>query len=193
MESRRRYVAGMASPALQTAEDLLGFRKPGKTAELVRGVLIVREPPSTRHGARSARLLHVVRDFVVRHDLGDVFAQDTGFKIEHDPDTVRAPDVAFVARDRLGQIPDEGYAELAPDWVAEILSPGDRPGEVLEKVGQWLSAGVRLVWVLDPLRSHVRVYRPDGTVSTVGAEEELDGEDVFPGFRCPLSDILLFR
>jgi len=74
---------------------------------------------------------------------------DTGFKIERDPDTVRAPDVAFVVRERLAHIPDEGYAELAPDWVAEILSPSDRPGEVLEKVGQWLGAGVRVVWVLD--------------------------------------------
>jgi Uma2 family endonuclease len=104
---------------------------------------------------------------------------------------VRAPDVAFVARDRLSQIPDVGYAELAPDWVAEILSPGDRPGEVLEKVGQWLGAGVRLVWVLDPARREARVHRADGTVAIVGADAELDGEDVVPGFRCPLSDILV--
>lgn len=180
----------MAPPALQTAEDLLRFREPGKTAELVRGVLIVREPPGTGHGARSARLLHRVRDFVERHALGEVFAQDTGFKIERDPDTVRAPDVAFVAKERLARIPEEGYAEIAPDWVAEILSPGERPGEVLEKVGQWLSAGVRLVWVLDQVRRDACIYRADGTVSTVGPDGELDGEDVLPGFRCPLRDIL---
>src|SRR6266516_261767 len=146
--------------------------------------------PGTGHGARSARLLYRVMDFVTRHNLGDVFAQDTGFRIARNPDTGRAPDVAFVARARLGEIADEGFAELAPDWVAEILSPGDRPGDVLEKVGQWLSAGVRLVWVLDPVRRHTRVYRADGTVSIVGPEEELDGEDVLPGFRCPLSEIL---
>ena len=180
----------MTPPALQTAEDLLRFREPGKTAELVRGVLIVREPPGTSHGVRSARLLHRVRDHVERHGLGEVIAQDTGFKIGRDPDTVRAPDVAFVARDRLSQIPEEGYAEIAPDWVAEILSPGDRPGEVLEKVGQWLSAGVRLVWVLVPAGPEARVYRVHGSVSTVGPDEELDGEDVLPGFRCSLRDIL---
>jgi Uma2 family endonuclease len=190
VESHDRYVPAMTPPALHTAEDLLRFREPGKTAELVRGVLIVREPPATVHGARSARLLYRVGDFVERHDLGAVFAQDTGFKIQRDPDTVRAPDVAFVARDRLAQIPEEGYAEIAPDWVAEILSPSDRPGEVLEKVGQWLSAGVRLVWVLDPVRRHARIYRADGSVSTVGPDDELDGEDVFPGFRCPLRDIV---
>ena len=101
--------------------------------------------------------------FVERHDLGHVFAQDTGFKIERDPDTVRAPDVAFVAREGLVHIPQEGYAELAPDWVAEILSPSDSPGEVLEKVGQWLSAGVRVVWLLDQVRRDARIYRADGT------------------------------
>lgn len=180
----------MAPSTLQTAEDLLRFREPGKTAELVRGVLVVQEPPGSAHGARAARLAGRVGAFVERHDLGEVFAQDTGFRIERDPDTVRAPDVAFVARDRLARIPEEGYAELAPDWVAEILSSGDRPGEVLEKVGQWLGAGVRLVWVLDPVRDDARVYRADGTVSVVDADGELEGEDVFPGFRCPLREIL---
>ena len=175
---------------MHTAQDLLRFREPGKTAELVRGVLIVREPPGTRHGARAARLTLRVGTFVERHELGQVFAQDTGFKIERDPDTVRAPDLAFVAGARLAHIPEEGYAELAPDWVAEIVSPNDRPGEVLEKVGQWLGAGVRVVWVLDQVRRNARIYRADGTVSTVEPDGELDGEDVLPGFRCPLRDIL---
>jgi Uma2 family endonuclease len=137
-----------ASPPVQTAQDLLRFREPGKTAELVRGVLIVREPPGTGHGVHAARLLYCVMDFVRRHGLGEVVAQDTGFTIARDPDTVRAPDVAFVARDRVGHIPEAGYAELAPDWVAEILSPADRPGEVLEKVG------TRPPFPLPPSRPH---------------------------------------
>ena len=157
----------MTPTAVQTAEDLLHFREPGKTAELVRGVLIVREPPGTGHGARSARLTLRVGAFVEQGGLGEVFAQDTGFKIERDPDTVRAR-----------------------DWVAEIFSPSDWPGEVLEKVGQWLGAGVRLVWVLDQVRRDGRVYRADGTIPTVGPDDELDGEDGLPGFRCPLRDIL---
>jgi len=103
---------------------------------------------------------------------------------------VRAADLAFVHRDRLAQIQEQGYAEIAPDPVAEILSPNDRPGEVLEKVGQWLSAGVRLVWVLDPARQHARVYHADGTVSIVGPDQELDDEQVLPGFRCRLGEIL---
>lgn len=180
----------MMQTAEHTADDLLRFKEPGKTAELVRGLLIVREPPGTGHGARSARLTVRIGAFVEEHDLGEIFAQDTGFKIERDPDTVRAPDRAIVARDRLAEIPEKGYAEIAPDLVVEILSPGDRPGEVLEKVGHWLSAGVRLVWVLDPIRGEAPVYRADGTVSIIGPGDGLDAEDVLPGFRCALRDIL---
>lgn len=157
MDSRRHYVSDMVPPALQTADDLLRFRAPGKTAEPVRGVLVVREPPSTRHGGRAALLARRLGNYAEEHHLGEVFGQDTGFKIQADPDTVQAPDVAFVARERLERIPKQGYAELAPDLVGEILSPSDRPGDVLEKVGQWLSAGGRLVWVLDPERRHTRL------------------------------------
>src|SRR5256886_16384469 len=145
----------MAPVAMQTAQDLLRFREPGKTAELVRGVLIVREPPGTGHGARAARLTVRVGAFVERHDLGQVYAQDTGFKIERDPDTVRAPDVAFVARQRLAHLPDEGNAELAPDWAAEIGSPNDPPGEGPVEVGPWLGAGARVRGVLGPGRAWV--------------------------------------
>ncbi|HYT71047.1 MAG TPA: Uma2 family endonuclease [Gemmatimonadales bacterium] len=180
----------MPPATVQTAQDLRRFSEPGKTAELVRGVLVVREPPFTSHGSRAARLTVRMGAFVEREGLGEVFAQDTGFQIERDPDTVRAPDLAFVASARLGQIPQEGYAEVAPDLVVEVLSPSDRPGAVLEKVGQWLSAGTRLVWVVDPAHRHTRVYRADGSVSIVGPEGELDGEDVLPGFRCPLGEIL---
>jgi Uma2 family endonuclease len=185
-----RYVPPMPPAAWQTADDLARFDEPGRTAELVRGLLVVREPPSTSHGERAARLTVRLGAFVEREGLGRVFAQDTGFQIGRDPDTVRAPDLAFVARDRLAAIGEEGYAELAPDLVVEILSPSDRPGAVLEKVGQWLSAGVRLVWVLDAARRHARVYRSDGTVSILGPDEAFDGEDVLPGFRCPLGEIL---
>lgn len=190
MAHQRRYVSAMPPAPLQTADDLSRFDEAGKTAELVRGVLVVREPPFTIHGVRSARLIVRMGTFVEREGLGAVFAQDTGFQIERDPDTVRAPDVAFVARERLAQIREHGYATLAPDLVVEILSPNDRPGEVLDKVGQWLSAGVRLVWVIDAVRRLARVYRADGTESIVGQDDALDGEDVLPGFRCPLAEIL---
>jgi Uma2 family endonuclease len=178
------------STELLTAEGLLAIDIPGKSTELVRGYLIVREPPSTYHGVVSMRLGSMVQEFVRKNDLGVVCGQDTGFKIRSNPDTVRAPDVAFVAKHRAPSIPRRGYAALAPDLVAEVVSPDDRPGELLAKVGDWLEAGVRLVWVIDPPRGEAHVHRPDGSISVLIDEETLDGEDVLPGFHCTVSELL---
>ncbi|HTL96584.1 MAG TPA: Uma2 family endonuclease [Gemmatimonadaceae bacterium] len=172
-----------------TAEELEHVSYPDKVTELVRGQLVVHEPPGARHGSISSRLTYFLGDFVYRHGLGRVFAQDTGFHIESNPDTVRAPDVAFLAQERDGAIHDRGYARIAPDLVAEVLSPDDRPGEVRAKVADWLAAGVRLVWVIDPQRRAADVYRADRSVSS-GATR-LDGEDVLPGFTCSVDDLLL--
>lgn len=174
---------------LLTAEELLGLEMPGKTIELVRGVLVVKEPPSTHHGRVAAKLTYLLADHVYRHDLGAVI-QDAGFKIESGPDTVRAPDVSFVSRSRVGDIPSSGYAPFAPDLAAEIVSPGDRPGELLAKVAQWLDAGSKLVWIIDPLRQQARAFREDGELLIVPFEGRLDGAPVLPGFTCALAEVL---
>ena len=177
------------SGGLVTANDLLTLEKSGKSTELVRGRLIVREPPGTYHGHVQGILHVLVGSYVRTHALGAVFGQDTGFKIASDPDTVRAPDLAFVDRTRVARIPRRGYAALVPDLVAEILSPEDRPGEVLTKVGEWLEAGVRLAWVIDPDRRVASVYRADGSMMTVSPDADVDGEAVLPGFSFRLSEL----
>jgi Uma2 family endonuclease len=177
------------SERLVTADELLTLETAGKSTELVRGKLIVREPPSTYHGSVQSILNVLVGSYVRAHTLGAVFGQDTGFKIASDPDTVRAPDLAFVDRARVAQIARRGYAALAPDLVAEILSPDDRPGEVLTKVGEWLEAGVRLAWVIDPDRRVATVYRDDGDVVTVSSDADVHGEAVLPGFSFRLSEL----
>jgi Uma2 family endonuclease len=181
---------GLEATDIWTAEDLAANDIPNKSTELVRGRLIVREPPSSYHGRLAANLVIILGAYVRSRALGDVFAQDSGFKIASSPDTVRAPDVAFLAAERAALIPERGYAALAPDFIVEILSPDDRPGEVLAKIGEWLEAGVRLAWVIDPRRREARVYRRDGSVRIAGAADVLDGEDVIPGFTCSLKDIL---
>jgi Uma2 family endonuclease len=127
--------------------------------------------------------------YVRTHALGAVFGQNTGFKIASDPDTVRAPDLAFVDRARVTHIARRGYAALAPDLVAEILSPQDRPGEVLTKAGEWLEAGVRLVWVIDPDRRVASVYRDAGSVMTVSSDADVGGDAVLPGFSFRLAEL----
>ena len=182
-------IAQPGPEGLMTADELLQLRIPDKSTELVRGMLVVREPPSTYHGRVQSKLNVQVGGFVHAHRLGAVFGQDTGFRIASDPDTVRAPDLAFVKRERESLIPARGYAAMAPDLVAEILSPDDRPAEVLAKVAEWLEAGVAIAWVIDPELRTAQVYRADGSVATVGSHGSLDGEGLLPGFSFALEDL----
>jgi len=189
MPAERAYVPKMA-PALMTAEELLHANIPDKRTELVRGVLVVREPPGGRHGSVTMNLALRLGNLGERTGAGQVFAAETGFTLSRGPDTVRAPDVAFVRRERLPEPIPVGFPEVAPDLVVEVVSPGDRPGEILAKVADWLNAGTRLVWTVDPERRVARVYRHDGSMTVVTASEALDGEDVVPGFTCPLASFL---
>lgn len=190
MPAERLYVPIMGSPStLMTADELLHAHIPDKHVELVRGVLVVREPPGLRHGRIAIELGSRLSDHARDASLGRMYVE-SGFHLATDPDTVRGPDIAFISRERVPDPEPAGYAALAPDLVVEILSPGDRPGEVLAKVADWLSAGTRLVWVVDADRRVARVYRADGTESVLTAEEALLGEEVLPGFSCPLGEIL---
>ncbi|MBC7896481.1 MAG: Uma2 family endonuclease [Cytophagaceae bacterium] len=180
----------MHATGSMTAEELLHLNLPNRRTELVRGRLIVREPAGYRHGDVAMRLGVLIGTYVYQHKLGRVFAAETGFTLERNPDTVRAPDVAFIRTERLLHPPPRGFAEIAPDLAAEVLSPDDRPGEVLAKVADWLKAGTPLVWVVDPIREHARVYRADGSEALVSPGESLDGEDVLSGFACLVDDVL---
>lgn len=173
-----------------TAEELLQTEIPGKWTELVRGQLRVSEPPGTRHGVVAGRLAYRMGQHAYTHGLGEVIGQDTGFHIALNPDTVRAPDAAFLSTQTLSAVPRRGYAKFAPDLAAEILSPGDRPAEVLEKIADWLRAGTRLVWVIDMEREVARAHRADGSIELVPKDGSLEGDDVLPGFGCRLADLL---
>jgi len=123
------------------------------------------------------------------HRLGHVFESSTGFRLPGG--NVRSPDVAFVARGRFerDELP-EGFSPVVPDLAIEVLSPEDRPRQVLDKIGEYLQAGVRLVWVVDPRKARAAIYRSLTDVREVGAGDALDGEEVVPGFRCVLGEIL---
>src|SRR3989454_4768110 len=164
MSTDRVYVRGMPS-ALMTAEQLLQTTIPDKRVELVRGVLVVREPAGYRHGRVSMNLAFLLSKHIEGTEAGQVVSGDTGFKLASDPDTVRAPDVAFIGRERLPDPQTRGFPALGPDLVVEVLSPDNRPGETLAKVGDWLEGGVRLVWVIDPARRALRVYPHAGTAT----------------------------
>jgi Uma2 family endonuclease len=180
-----------------TAAELLGFDAPGARVELERGRLVVREPAGWRHGGIGMRLALAIGAHLEREreragggaSPGWVLGADTGFLLSRGPDTVRAPDVAYLSRARWPAPLPEGFGEGAPDLVVEVRSPQDRPGALVTKVGEWLDAGAELVWVVDPARGAVTVYRADGTVAVRGVADLLDGEAVLPGFTLAVGQL----
>ncbi len=174
---------------LLTAEDLWEMPDNGLRRELVKGELIERPPAGCEHGAIAGDLHGTLWNYVRTHRLGRVFAAETGFRIGRNPDTVRAPDTAFVSNERLPASLPEKYLELAPDLAVEVVSPSDTAHEVGDKVADWLAAGTRLVWGVYPRSRTVHVYRPNAPFRRLTVADALDGEDVVPGFSCPVSNL----
>jgi len=188
------YVRGaMAEPhyRLHTAEDLYDLHLEGVRAELVEGDVICEPPAGFGHGARASRLSYHLERFLAAHPLGVACGAETGFVLSRDPDTVRAPDAAFVTRERAESFSHrERYFEGAPDLAAEVVSPGDSRRAVDAKVRDYLGAGTRLVWVIDPRRQTVTVQAPGAAPRVLGPGDDLDGGEVLAGFTVPVRDLL---
>ncbi len=177
-------------PRPVTAEEL--FRKPddGFRYELLRGELRKVVPAGEEHGYLAMEIGRLLGNHIKANRLGRVYAAETGFKISSDPDTVRAPDAAFVSRERLEEIgPVRGYRPGAPDLAVEVVSPNDTHAEVTGKALGWLEAGCRMVLVADPERRTVTVYRSRSDIRILTAEDTIDGADVVPGWSLPLAEL----
>jgi Uma2 family endonuclease len=173
-----------------TADELLAMPDDGNCYELVKGELRMAPPPGWEHGEITMNLAGPLYQHVRSNNLGIVYAAETGFKLESSPDTVRAPDVAFVRRERVHQMGrPSGYGPGAPDLAVEVLSPSDRTIEVEEKVAGWLEAGARMVWVASPKLKTITVYRSLTDIMVLTEREMLDGGDVVPGFQIAVTDI----
>jgi Uma2 family endonuclease len=175
-----------------TAEDLLRMPDDGFRYELVKGQLRKMSPAGQRHGRIAIRVSTSLDNYVTLNKLGAVFAAETGFLISSEPDTVRAPDVAFVSQKRLDEVGDvEGYWPGAPDLIVEVISPGDIYTEVEEKVLEWLDAGTRMVVVINPRKRAVTVYRSLTDIIVLTENETLDGGDVVPGWLVTVRDVFV--
>ena len=170
-----------------TADELIHLPRGKCRYELVKGELFEMPPAGGRHRNAAMQIGSLLNAYVRANGLGYAFAAETGFILRRDPDTVRAPDACFIAKDRLppGELP-AGYFDIMPDLAVEVLSPNDRPREVQDKVDDWLRAGVRLVWVIDPATRTAIVYRSASEFQEVAEEGILDGGQVVPGFTCQL-------
>ncbi len=177
-----------------TIDDLAQLPDSGVRYELARGELIEMAPPGGEHGSIAGRLAYLLGAVVYPGRLGAVLVE-TGYVLSRAPDIVRSPDVSVLVQER---IPASGIArtfiEGPPDLAVEIASPGDTAAEVADKVRDYLTYGVRLVWVIEPKTQTVTVYRPDGSAQLLqaAAGHTLDGEDVIRGFATPVDELFGF-
>jgi Uma2 family endonuclease len=175
---------------LITADEFLCWPdEPGFRQELIRGEVVTMTLPGGEHGEIALQIGYLILAHVKPRKLGKVYAAETGFIVERDPDTVRGADVAFVAAERLTMITNrKKHLPFAPDLAVEVRSPNDRDAEVEEKVQLWLSAGSQIVWTVDPDDRTVVVHRRGAEPVTLREDDEIDAGDVIPGFRCRVSD-----
>ena len=174
----------MTVTSLMTADELLRMPDDGYRYELVRGELRRMSPAGGDHGSVAASIVASLGSYVKAKKLGTVYTADPGFRIEHNPDTVRAPDVAFVRRERAVKTPR--FIEGAPDLAIEVVSPSDTYMEVEEKALQLLEAGTRAVVVVVPKSQSVRVYRT-GKLEVL--TDAIVVDDIVPGWRMPFAEV----
>lgn len=178
---------GPPKTRLVTAEDLLAMGDIGPS-ELVEGRIVRMSPTGSAHGWIESYLAHLLSNFVLPRNLGWLLTGEPGIYIRRNPDTVRAADVAFVSRQRTPQLP-RGYLDVAPELVVEIMSPGDLWQDVRSKLHDYFSIGVDQVWIVEPERQTVLLYRSptDSEEFTLG--DVLQGEGILQGFELPVASL----
>lgn len=179
VEATRRY----------TPDDLLKLSD-GDRYELADGEL-VENNMSGLSSFVARRISGRIGEFTDERGLGYTFGQDCGYRCyRFDPDKIRRPDGSFIRADRISlEELESGFVAVAPDLAIEVVSPNDLASDLNAKVDEYLRAGVKFVWVIDPLLRTVAVHRPDGSDSRLHEPDELSGEEVLPGFRCVVRDL----
>jgi Uma2 family endonuclease len=168
-----------------TAEELLAMPR-GEPCELIAGEIVMMTPPGYEHADIMVTIASLLRAHAVRNKLGKVLGE-VGFVIARDPDTVRAPDVAFVRQDRQPKERSKYYPG-APDLAVEVISPTDRQADVDDKAQQWLDAGTPLVWVVWPVTRSVTIHRAGQAPRILHEQDAITGEEVLPGFECRVAE-----
>jgi Uma2 family endonuclease len=175
---------------LMSGEEL--FRIPDLgPCELVDGRVVPLSPTGRAHGRSGARLTTRLSTYVEANDKGEVLIGEIGLYIRRDPDTVRAADVAFISHERLARCKAEGYLEVAPEIVVEVLSPNDRRSDLAGKLRDYFSAGVDRVWVLESKPRRVLVHRPQGDIQQFQVGDVLTDDALLPGFRLSIADLFV--
>ncbi|HEY7338141.1 MAG TPA: Uma2 family endonuclease [Bryobacteraceae bacterium] len=178
----------MSTKTLLTADELEQMPDDDSTQiELDEGELITMPPAGEEHSDIEAEIVMVLRTFTKKHNLGRIYTGDVGFRLSDD--TVRAPDVSFVRRERLDAVRSKSYIKGAPDLAIEIRSPYESFRQLMRKVKQYLAAGAHTVWVFDPDRREVDVFEASGAERTLTAKQVLKAPGLLPGFSIKVAEL----
>ena len=177
----------MSTTRTLTEAEIMAWPRDGQKRELVDGEIRV-SPAGYDHGRVIIRLAARLATHVETSGLGEVVDSSTGCWMPSG--NLRVPDLTFVAAHRVPPPPATGFLRVIPDLVVEVLSPGDSLRGIFDKIGEYLGSGVRMAWVIDPRRRSATVFRSLTDVRRLEEDDALDGEDVVPGFRCRLGDVL---
>lgn len=159
--------------------------------ELVKGKLIKHSPNPWQHGNHVGCISHMLGSFVNLHQLGEVLVGEVGIYTGRNPDTIRGADVIFISNERLAQVKSPSFLDVAPELVVEVMSPDDRWTEVKQKIREYFSIGVILVWVADPTDKTVSVYRSLTDVRIFTENDTLTGEEALPGFTISVTALFV--
>lgn len=173
-----------------TGEELYQMGNIGRS-ELVKGEIIQMAPTGFMHGRVEHRIARALDVFLREHKIGEIISGEVGVYIRRNPDTVRAPDVAFISNERIAKVKSKSYLDTAPELVVEVLSPDDAWSDLMEKLDEYFSIDVKLVWVADPRQRQVYVYRSATEVQRFTANEMLTGGDVLPDFNVLVADLFV--
>jgi Uma2 family endonuclease len=173
-----------------TVEDFYEIAFEGFRGELVGGELKETMPTSILHGIIAGRIAIILGFFVLQNKLGEVLTAETGFRLFVDKKTVRVPDVSFLSNEKLAEIKNVNkFYDGTPDLAIEVISPSETYNDVQGKLEDYLSAGVKMVWIIRPENKIVTTYRTLSDFKILRENEELNGEDLLPNFKCNLTDI----
>jgi Uma2 family endonuclease len=184
---------------LMTVEEFWQRANDFPHCELVRGIIVPKHrgpngeptmsPTGRKHGKIEQRIGYLLGLYLANHKIGEAYIGEVGFILKHNPDIMRAPDVAFVSNDRLRDAPEEGYLPFAPDLAVEVMSPNDTVREVQTKVLEYLKAGTRVIWIVEPETETVTVYRSLSEVRTLTKADVLEGGQVLPDLSILVKEI----
>ncbi len=175
-------------PSLITGEELAAMGDIGRT-ELVKGEIIHLMPTGHPHSFYEGNITIALGIFVRKHQLGRVLPGEVGIYTHRQPDTVRGADVAFISHERLAQVQSKSFLDVCPELIVEVMSPDDTWSEVHEKLEEYFAVGAQLIWVVDPRRQRLHIYRSLTDLEILTAQDTLTGGDVLPGFQVPVAEL----